>query len=126
MKKLLLVIWCACAVNAGGAGEPSCVGNTCDCPSGSQCTHACSAGSTCEVQGGAAARVDVTCTATDTCEVQCAGAASCRVDCAGRADCQVTCPTTSCTVENIPPSDPNVTCANAGLPTRAGTTATCP
>ena len=112
--------------SGSGSSDTFCIVNECSCPADVTCSHTCAPGSSCHVKAMSGDHVHVTCTATDLCEVESVLSASCQVDCAGRTDCQVTCPGHDCTVTNVPPTDPNVTCGGIGPATRVGTTATCP
>jgi hypothetical protein len=89
-------------------------------------TITCAAGSPCDAVATTGAPLVVICTATDPCRVECSLASSCTVDCAFRSDCIVSCPATSCLVTDVPPDDSAIGCAGVALPTRMGTTATCP
>ncbi|HMG52664.1 MAG TPA: hypothetical protein VK601_04260 [Kofleriaceae bacterium] len=115
---------------AGCGGSDVCKDDHCVCALGGACSHDCSAGgNACEVQCGAGEPCDVGCAPGEHCHVECSNASSCDVDCGSSPECHVTCPASGCTVHACAGAACTVTCGTilgAGLPTRTGTTATCP
>ena len=113
--------------SCGGGGDEVCQGDQCVCPTNQTCVHDCTpGGAECNLQCQPGSSCDLQCAAGDSCDVECSQSGSCAVDCNGAPDCDVTCPATGCTVTNCPTGSCNVTCGLVGLPTRTGTTATCP
>jgi hypothetical protein len=115
--------------SGSGSGHPadSCVIDECVCPPNQSCFHACTVGGDpCHVQGAPGVDIDVRCDAGEECHVECSAGSSCEVDCNGSPECHVTCPATGCTVHNCIVGECDVACGLTALPTRTGTTATCP
>jgi len=116
----------ACNSNTGRDGD-ICRGDRCQCAAGQPCEHECSGDEPlCNVQCAPGQPCDVGCAPGEGCHVECNTAASCDVDCGGSPDCHISCPATGCTVESCSGAACVVSCGLTGLPTRNGTTATCP
>jgi hypothetical protein len=111
----------------GDIGDRDCLSDHCVCVATTACTHDCTpGGESCEVQCKSGEPCDIGCAPGEACHIQCSTASSCEVDCDASTECHVTCPATGCTVEHCSGPACNVTCGLVGLPTRTGTTATCP
>jgi hypothetical protein len=104
-----------------------CEGDHCVCALDGPCSHDCTPGGlACEVQCQPGEACDVGCAAGEHCHVECSAAAPCNVDCGSSPECHVTCPATGCTVHNCVGAGCVITCGASALPTRNGSTATCP
>jgi hypothetical protein len=124
MMRMLLVTSVVLVFACGGSEV--CQGDHCVCPVNQTCAHDCTPGGlACHIQCQPGSSCDIGCATGEECHVECVQSASCQVDCGGSPDCNVTCPATGCTVTNCGATC-NVTCGFGGLPTRTGTTATCP
>lgn len=129
MKSLLVVVALAAASVTGCSASTGtvCKDDHCVCALTGPCSHDCTSGGlACEVQCQAGESCDVGCAAGELCHVECSGAASCDVDCGSSPECHVTCPASGCTVRNCVGAACEVLCGGSRLPTRAGSTATCP
>jgi len=117
----------ALVIAACGGSDDICNGDHCVCPANESCAHDCENGDLdCNIQCGPGTTCDVGCASGEGCHVDCNQGASCTVDCNGAPECNVTCPATGCTVSDCVEGACNVSCGLTGLPTRNGTTATCP
>jgi hypothetical protein len=110
-----------------GSSDMVCEGDHCICPLDAPCSHSCTTGgNACEVQCAPGEPCSTSCAAGEHCHVECDQASSCAVDCGSSPDCQVTCPPTGCTVKSCTGPACQVSCGLGSLPSRSGTTATCP
>jgi hypothetical protein len=127
MKSLLILVALALA-GCGTSADTVCKGDHCVCALASACSHDCTpGGESCEVQCQPGAPCDVGCAAGEICHVECGSTSSCDVDCGASPECHVTCPASGCTVHNCTGSSCVVSCGTSGrVPTRNGSTATCP
>jgi hypothetical protein len=126
---LALGVAAAFAAGLTGCGSSGsvCKDDHCVCSPSEPCSHDCSAGgNACEVQCAPGEPCSVGCAPGEHCHVECSASSSCTVDCGSSPECHVTCPATGCTVESCVGAACEVTCGNAALPRRSGTTASCP
>jgi hypothetical protein len=127
MLKLVLVLSLSMSWFACGGGDEVCKDDHCVCPSNETCAHDCeSGGIDCHIQCQPGSHCDVGCAPGEECHVECSLGQSCAVDCNGAPECNVTCPASGCTVTGCAAGTCTVSCGLGSLPTRSGTTATCP
>ncbi len=127
--KILFILVALVATSVAGCASTGtvCEGDHCVCALDGPCSHDCSpGGADCEVQCRAGEPCDVGCAAGERCHVECSATSSCDVDCGASPECHVTCPAAGCTVHNCVGAACVISCGASALPTRSGSTATCP